>query len=137
MKQGEEKMAGQKATLIFDGSCPICSGTIKWIGENEVHGSFEMMPCQSEVMTSRYPGVERAACMNAMHLVLSDGTVLVGEKALPEIFTRLKGYRIFATLFKMPGAGVLSRVAYRWFADRRYRIAAFLSHLRNSGKPVS
>jgi hypothetical protein len=40
-------------------------------------------------------------------------------------------------LFKMPGVGVLSRIAYRWFAERRYRIAAFLSHLRNSRKTVS
>ncbi len=136
MKQGEEKIAEQKATLIFDGSCPICSGTVKWIGENEVEGSFEMLPCQAESIGEQFPRVQRAECMKAMHLVLPDGTVLAGEKALPEIFTRLKGYRVFAPLFKIPGAGALSRIAYRWFADRRYRIAAVLSHLRKGGKPV-
>jgi predicted DCC family thiol-disulfide oxidoreductase YuxK len=69
-----------------------------------------------------------------MHLVTPDGKVLVGEEAMPEIVAHLKGYRVFASLFKLPGAGVLSRVAYRWFADRRYRIAAFLSHLKRDGK---
>jgi predicted DCC family thiol-disulfide oxidoreductase YuxK len=137
MQEIEMKKAGGGATLIFDGSCPICSGTVKWIHENELEGSFEMLPCQAASIGEQFPGVQRAECMKAMHLVLPDGTVLVGEKALPEIFTRLKAYRVFAPLFKIPGTGVLSRIAYRWFADRRYRIAAFLAHLRNDRKSVS
>ncbi len=72
--------------------------------------------------------------MKAMHLVLPDGKVLVGEQTLPEIFTRLRRYRFAAVLFKLPGATRLSRIAYRWFADRRYRIAATLSHLAGNQK---
>lgn len=136
MSERELKNATGAATLIFDGSCPICAGTVKWIQENEFEGSFEMLPCQAESTGEQFPGIQRAECMKAMHLVLPDGSVLVGEKALPEIFARLKAYRVFAPLFKIPGAGVLSRIAYRWFADRRYRIAAFVSHLRKGGKPV-
>lgn len=128
-----DKAKGE-ATLVFDGSCPICAGTVKWIEANEFEGSFEMLPCQSASVSERFPSVERAECMRAMHLVLPDGTVLAGEKALPEIFSRLKAYRVFAPLFRMPGAGVLSRIAYRWFAERRYRIAAFLTHRGGDGK---
>lgn len=137
MPKIEREKGSGAATLIFDGSCPICAGTVKWIGENEFEGSFEMLPCQSESMSGRFPEIKRAECMRAMQLVLPDGTVLAGEKALPEIFARLKAYRIFAPLFRMPGAGVLSRTAYRWFADRRYRIAAFLTHVRRGGKPAT
>jgi predicted DCC family thiol-disulfide oxidoreductase YuxK len=122
------------ATLIFDGACPICAGTVKWIGESEFEGSFELLPCQAESLNERFPGIRRVECMRAMQLVLPDGRVLAGEKALPEIFARLKAYRVFAPLFKMPGAGVIARVAYRWFADRRYRIAAFVTHMRGGGK---
>jgi predicted DCC family thiol-disulfide oxidoreductase YuxK len=136
MPKSETKNAKGAAALIFDGSCPICAGTVKWINANELEGAFEMLPCQADSTGKQFPGVKHAECMKAMHLVLPDGTVLIGEKALPEIFARLKAYRVFAPLFKMPGAGVLSRIAYRWFADRRYRIAAFLAHLRNGGKPV-
>jgi hypothetical protein len=46
---------------------------------------------------------------------------------------RLRRYRIVALLFKLPGAGVLCRIAYRWFAGRRYRIAAILSHVMKGG----
>jgi len=129
MPQAIKQKGNEQATLIFDGSCPICTGTVKWIRENELEDAFEMLPCQSDDMPSRFPGVERAACMNAMHVVLPDGTVLVGEKALPEVVARLRRYWFAASLFKLPGAMAFSRVAYRWFADRRYRIAHMLAHL--------
>ncbi len=121
----------KKAVLIYDASCPICSSTITWISRNEVENSFEMMPCQSEGLGRVFPYLQRADCMKAMHLVLPGGTVVVGEKTLPEIFMRLRRYRIAALLFKLPGAGVLCRFAYRWFAGRRYRIASILSHMKS------
>jgi predicted DCC family thiol-disulfide oxidoreductase YuxK len=116
-------------TLIYDGKCPVCAGTVKWIRENEFSGSFMMMPCQSEERRSLHPVVNRADCMKAMHLVLPDGTVFIGEQALPHILSRIKGYRFIVPLFRLPGAAPLSRIAYRWFAERRYRVAAILSHL--------
>ena len=126
VKMAHEEISGKKkAALIYDGSCPICSSTVAWIEENEKEGSFELLPCQSEALAWRFPSVGRDACMRAMHLVLPDGTVLAGEKALPEIFKRLRRYRVAAVLFKLPGTETLGRVFYRWFADRRYRIARF------------
>ncbi len=122
-----------RATLIYDGSCPICSSTVAWIEENEKDDSFEMVPCQSEAMDRRFPDVKLDECMNAMHLVLPDGKILGGEQALPEIFRRLRWYQPVALLFKLPGMKVLSRIFYRWFADRRYRIAHFF-HLTVSKK---
>jgi predicted DCC family thiol-disulfide oxidoreductase YuxK len=115
----------KKTTLIYDSACPVCSRTVQWIGENEVENSFEMLPCRSEALDVRFPGMDRAACARAMQLVLPDGAVLSGEKALPEIFKRLRRYKSIAILFRLPGAAMLSRILYRWFADRRYRIADF------------
>jgi predicted DCC family thiol-disulfide oxidoreductase YuxK len=126
-----------KAALIFDKNCPICSSTVKWIGENEAPDSFEMIACQSESMPPLYPEIKQAECMNAMHLVLPDGTVLVGDKALPEIVVRLRRYHFTAILFKLPGASALTRIVYRWFADRRYRIAGILAHMTGSKKHIT
>ncbi len=123
----------KKAVLIYDGACPVCSGTVKWIRENEAGDSFEMLPCQSGDLGDRFASIRRSECMKAMHLVLPGGAVFIGEKALPEILKRLRRYRFASLLFKLPGAGILSRFVYRWFADRRYRIAAFLSHLTKGG----
>ena len=115
----------RRAALIYDGTCPICSSAVAWIEENEKEDSLEMVPCQAEGLDIRFPDVQRDKCMKAMHIVLPDGTILGGEQALPEIFKRLRRHRHLAVLFKLPGSKTLSRILYRWFAERRYRIAHF------------
>lgn len=114
------------AVLIYDGECPVCQKTVAWISKNMIEDAFEMLPCQSEEARKRFPLVEQAVCMQAMQLVLPEGEVLAGEKALPEIVKRLKKYTTAAALFDLPGSEILSRSFYRWFADNRYNIASIL-----------
>ncbi len=116
----------ERPVLIYDGNCPICRKTIGWIGENTKPETFEFLTCQSETMGARFPSIDRDTCMQAMQLVLPDGTVLPGEQALPEIFRRMEKYKAAANLFRLPGAGPFSRAFYRWFADHRYEIARVL-----------
>jgi predicted DCC family thiol-disulfide oxidoreductase YuxK len=122
--KGKQKTG--KAVLIYDGNCPVCQRTIGWIRENERKDSFEMLSCQSEEVRQRFPFIEEAVCMQAMQLILPDGEVFSGEKALPEIIRRLKRYSAAAELFSLPGSDTLSRSFYRWFADNRYHIAGIL-----------
>ncbi|MHB8846240.1 MAG: thiol-disulfide oxidoreductase DCC family protein [Nitrospirota bacterium] len=134
MRERTARKRGGRATIIYDGKCPLCSETVHWLREKGLAGAFELLECQSEQRRLMHPEVIRADCMRAMHLVLSDGTVLAGEKALPEIIARLRGYRLAAPLFRLPGVGGLSRLAYRWFAERRYRIAVIMSHFAGGRK---
>ena len=115
-----------RTVLIYDGQCPVCRKTVAWIRENMRKDAFEMVPCQSEEARKRFPFVEQAICMQAMQLVLPNGKVLSGEKAMPEILKRLKRYSPVAALFDLPGSEFLSRTFYRWFADNRYYIANVL-----------
>ena len=124
MKTAKERL--NKAVLIYDGNCPVCGKTVAWIKDNAKKGAFEMLPCQSESVKQRFPSIKRAVCMQAMQLVLPDGAVLSGEKALPEILKRLRRYGTAAAFFKLPGSQILSRAFYRRFADRRYHIARLL-----------
>ncbi len=126
-------LAPRRPVLIYDGECPVCRGAAEWVRRNAAPDTFEFFSCHSEELTRRFPAIERAACLQAMHLVLPDGSVLIGEKAAPEILSRLKSrrHRWAAALFRLPGAEILSRAFYRWFAGHRYRISRFLS----SGKP--
>jgi predicted DCC family thiol-disulfide oxidoreductase YuxK len=123
MMNRHDNSRSDKAVLIYDGSCPICRNTVAWIKKHERKDAFEMLPCRSEDRKKRYPFIEEPVCMQAMQLVLPGGTVLAGEKAMPEIFKRLKRYRAAAGLFKLPGSNTVARAFYRWFADRRYIIA--------------
>lgn len=118
--------------IIYDGACPVCSQAIAWVRENEAEGAFETVPCQEKDHSGRFAAITTAACMQAMQLVLPGGTVLSGEKALPEVLDRMRSawYRRLAQLFKMPGSGMVSRLLYRWFARHRYGIA----HLMQIGR---
>jgi len=129
MKNQRTYDAASRELLIYDASCPICSGTAKWIRNNAIDGSFDLLPCQSVQEDTRNPGIKRSDCMQAMHLVLPGGTVLSGEQALAEIVTRLRKYHSAGILFKLPGIMTLTRITYRWFARRRYGLAALLSHV--------
>ena len=84
--------------------------------------AFEFIPCKSDEVRRRFPSIEPAVCLQAMQLVLPDGAVLSGEKAMPEILKRLKRYSAAAEFFKLPGTETISRAFYRWFADNRYHI---------------
>jgi predicted DCC family thiol-disulfide oxidoreductase YuxK len=126
MAVAEAQKKSGRAVLIYDGECPVCQKTVAWIRENMRKDAFEMISCQSEEARKRFPFVGQVVCMQAMQLVLPDGVVLGGEKALPEILKRLKRYSPAAALFNLPGSDILSRSFYRWFADNRYHIANIL-----------
>jgi len=110
--------------LVFDADCPVCRAAADWVRRNALASdTFEYLPCRAAETRSRFPAIAEAACLQAMHLILQDGTILVGEQALPELLRRTRRYRRAAVLFRIPGAGILSRFLYRAFALRRHRIA--------------
>ncbi len=121
--------AARPAVLIYDGECAICRGAAEWVRRKAMPGAFEFFSCHSEELSRRFPAVAREACLRAMHLVLPDGTIRVGERAVPEILSRLRGrrHRWAAALFRLPGAGLLARAFYRWFAGNRYHFARLVS----------
>jgi predicted DCC family thiol-disulfide oxidoreductase YuxK len=127
-KQGD-RPEDRKAVIIYDGMCVFCASTVNWIRQNDSAGAFEMLPCQSDVLETEFPGIDRTACMDALQLVMPDGRVFAGEKALPKILTILKRHRGAAALLRLPGTEGVWRAAYRWFAGHRYDIARLL-HLR-------
>jgi len=116
-----------KATLIYDGNCPLCTAAARWIRQNAGDG-IETLPCQDEARAARFPNVSEAACMNAMQLVMPDGAVYSGERALPHLLRRLHGWRRLAWVFSVPGASFIAPYVYRWIARHRYALSIFLRH---------
>ncbi len=118
--------------IVYDGACPVCSQAIAWVREHEAEGAFEMVPCREKDLSGRFAAVTTESCMQAMQLVLPGGTVLSGERALPEVLDRFRSarYRRLALLFRIPGSGMISGLLYRWFARHRYGIA----HLMQIGQ---
>jgi len=117
-------MNARAAVLVYDADCPACRAAADWVRRNAIDpDTFEFLPCRSEETRRRFPAIMETACLQAMHLVLPDGTILAGEQALPEILQCTRRYRWSAILFRLPGAGFLSRLLYGAFARRRHRIS--------------
>ncbi len=112
------------AVLIYDDKCSLCRGCMKWIELHAVRkDAFMFVPCQSEERRNRFPQITDDACMQSLQLVLPNNRVLAGDKALPEILIRLKGFRWFSILFKIPVIKLFLYVVYRWIANNRYIIS--------------
>jgi predicted DCC family thiol-disulfide oxidoreductase YuxK len=123
-----EAETGLPAVLIFDADCAVCRAAADWVRRNAaVPGAFEFLPCRSEETRTRFPVITETACLQAVHLVLPGGAILAGERALPEILLRTRRFRRAAILFRLPGAGTLSRLLYRAFARSRHRLPRFPS----------
>jgi predicted DCC family thiol-disulfide oxidoreductase YuxK len=120
---GEGGATAGIAVVIYDGACGLCQGSVGWVSRRARPGAFEFLPCQAAERRARYPAIAEATCLEAIQLVLPDGRVLGGAAALPEILRRLRGWRWVAALFRLPGAGLLAPVVYRWIARNRYRIS--------------
>jgi predicted DCC family thiol-disulfide oxidoreductase YuxK len=114
------------AVVIYDGTCGLCQGSVGWVSRRARPGAFEFLPCQAAERVARFPAIPEASCLEAIQLVLPDGRVLGGAAALPEILRRLRGWRWAAALFRLPGAGLVAPIAYRWVARNRYRVSCAL-----------
>ena len=119
-----------QAVLIYDGICGLCRGGVSWISRRAARGEFEFLPCQAAERRARYPWMEERVCLEAMQLILPDGRVLAGDAAIPEILSRLKGWRWLAALFRLLGIGYLAPRLYHWIATHRYQISSMLGRHR-------
>ncbi|PYN98796.1 MAG: DUF393 domain-containing protein [Candidatus Rokuibacteriota bacterium] len=117
------------AVLIYDGDCAMCRASALWLMRRALAGGadqLEILPCRSPVRRERYPQISDADCMNAMQLVLTDGRILSGADAAPEILRRIPRWRWLSRAFALPGARPLSRRAYAWMARYRMKLSCSL-----------
>lgn len=114
----------ERIVLLYDDSCSLCRGCMKWIELHAIRkGVFEFIPCQSEERRRRFPEVDDVACRQSLLAALPGNVTLSGDATLPEIIARLRGFRRFSVLFKIPGVRRLLYILYHWVADNRYIIS--------------
>lgn len=118
------------AALIYDDRCSLCRGCMKWIELHAVRrDAFEFIPCQSSERRIRFPDLTDEACLQSIHLILPRDQILSGDAALPEIISRLRGFRWLYVFFKLPVIKTLLYALYRWIANNRYLISRVIQPL--------
>ncbi|HOZ48389.1 MAG TPA: DUF393 domain-containing protein [Candidatus Hydrogenedentes bacterium] len=116
----------RRAVLIYDASCPLCTGAALWVAKRVCADALELLPCQSAGRTIRFAEIDKAACLDAMHLVLADGRIVTGHEALPHLFAMMRGWRWAARVFAWPGIRRVSPWLYRWVARHRRALSVFV-----------
>jgi predicted DCC family thiol-disulfide oxidoreductase YuxK len=125
-----------KATLIYDGACPLCCAARDWIEGHALPGEFEYVACQSEDRARRFPQVGEERCLEAMQLVFADGRVFAGDAALPQICRALRRWRCLARVLDLPPVSLISPAAYRFIAKRRRTFSVLVAHKAPESCPV-
>lgn len=125
-----------KATLIYDGECPLCCAAQEWIARNMVPGAFDFVTCQSEDRARRFPQIQETRCMEAMHLVSADGRVYAGDAALPGICLGLRRWHWLARVLRVPPVSLISPTAYGFIARRRHMFSILVARKAPGSCPV-
>lgn len=125
-----------KATLIYDGECPLCCTARDWVARNMAPDTFDFVACQSDERKTRFPLVAESRCMEAMHLVYVDGRVYAGDAALPQICLGLRRWRWLARVLQLPLISAASPAAYRFIARRRRTFSVLVARKAPESCPV-
>ena len=116
-----------KATLIYDGECPLCGRAVAWFQKHARPQTLDYLTCQSPERAQRFPAMAETQCMEAMQLVMDDGAVYSGDEALPVLLSMLRRWCWLAHLFRLPGVTLLSPAVYRFVARNRYIFSIFVA----------
>jgi predicted DCC family thiol-disulfide oxidoreductase YuxK len=109
-----------RAIVVFDDDCGLCQGSRRWIERRALPRAFEFVACQSRDRLTRFPLIKTEECMSSLHLICPDGRILVGAEAIPEILSRLKGWRGLQMIFRSKIFNKAADPVYRWIARNRY-----------------
>lgn len=120
-------METDRPILIYDETCPLCRRSVKWVEDRTEPGAIEVLPCQDSARAERFPQVSERQCMEAVQLVLPDGTVLSGEKALPHLLRMTRGWKWFAFVFSLPLVKHAAPYAYAWVARHRHVLSSLVA----------
>lgn len=112
------KAAPGRLSILFDGSCEMCTASIDGIRKFDNSGKIDPLNLHDAEVRALFPDLKLEALLEELHAVDDRGRVFRGARAINEILRRQDGLRgWFAYAWYIPG--------YAWLADRQYkRIAA-------------
>jgi predicted DCC family thiol-disulfide oxidoreductase YuxK len=120
-------MAGQPATLVYDGDCGICTAAAAWLGRRVAPARLRLVAV-SEVAAD--PGLEAALAgrdlLATLHLARADGGVLTGARAVLAAARLVPRWRVLAIVFDQRVGHALLEPVYRRVARHRRQIGRLL-----------
>ena len=105
--------------VFYDGECPFCVRQAARFNRLLRKRDIELLPLQSAYARDLLRLTD-AELLNEMRLLTSDNRLLGGADAVIELTRRIWWAWPFFLMAQIPGAKVLLRKGYKWFAERRH-----------------
>ncbi len=109
-----------RPTVLYDGRCRLCTASAERIRKLDRAGAIDVVDLHLGDARARFPEIELAAVLEAMHLVEPTGEIARGADAVRHVLRRLPGLRWLGLLWMIPGFPTLAHVGYGVVARNRY-----------------
>ena len=107
--------------VLYDGSCGVCRDWSRRLAGWDDAGRIRQMPYQERGGVAGLPVLADAELDRALHVVLPDGQVARGARAVIALLPWLPGGRPLGWLARLPGVAVVADRVYGAVARRRHR----------------
>jgi predicted DCC family thiol-disulfide oxidoreductase YuxK len=107
--------------VLYDGACPRCRASMALLTAADPDRVLEPVDLTAVDVTTIHPSLTRAACMEAMHVVRSDGRVRAGYDAVLTLARWLPLFWPAALVGSLPGVTWAGRRTYAAIAASRPR----------------
>lgn len=116
-----------KATIFYDGSCPLCRSEIGYYRRHDEAGALCFVDV-SEKDAEPPMGVTRVQAMQRFHVLAANGTLLSGAPAFVAVWKSLPRWRWAAHIAQVPPVMALLALGYRAFLLLRPCISRQFGH---------
>jgi predicted DCC family thiol-disulfide oxidoreductase YuxK len=113
--------SGPAGKVLYDGACPRCRASMALVTAADPDRLIEPVDLTAVDVSAVHPGLTREACLKAMHLVRSDGSVAAGFDAVAGIARWLPLFWPLGAFGSLPGVAGVGRRVYNWVAANRAR----------------
>ena len=113
---------GRPYTIVYDGTCRICTRLALLLRRWDRNGLLEVVPSQTPGVTARFPWIPARAYAEALQLIGPGGRTWQGAVAVEQLLDILPRGKRIAWIFRIPFVRVLADRFYKWFARNRYRL---------------
>lgn len=108
-------------TVFYDGKCGLCRKEIHYYQSIAPEGVLTWQDITESPDELAAAGITLAQGLKRLHAKDSDGTLHIGVNAFILIWQQLKGWRRLAAFASLPVIRQLFDVAYRAFANWRFK----------------
>ena len=114
-------MQQPELTLLYDGSCPLCSWEKRKLAQKDKQGKLAFIDIQAPDFDPALYGTTMEALMARLHGVTADGRILQGVETVIASYRAVGWWWAYLPLRLVPER--LATKSYDWFANRRHGIS--------------